>query len=103
MAIAEIKSVGVIGAGQMGTGIAHVWALAGYDVKLNDLSAERIEEAIRTMRGNMTRQVARGIITDEELAYLTERIEVLRQVVAKASETRLAALRAAVEPSDKPE
>lgn len=42
-------------------------------------------------------------ITDEELAYLTERIEVLRQVVAKASETRLAALRAAVEPSDKPE
>ena len=41
--MSKIKTVGVIGAGQMGSGIAHVCALAGYDVKLNDLSAERIE------------------------------------------------------------
>ena len=71
----EIKTVGVIGAGQMGTGIAHVCALAGYDVLLNDLSAERIEEAIRIMRGNMVRQVARGIITDADMESALKRVK----------------------------
>jgi len=42
----QIKSVGVIGAGQMGTGIAHVVALGGYDVLLHDVSAERLEAGI---------------------------------------------------------
>ena len=60
--MAEIKTVGVIGAGQMGTGIAHVCALAGYDVLLNDISAEKVETSLRLMRGNMARQVAKGII-----------------------------------------
>ena len=54
----KIQSVGVIGAGQMGNGIAHVCALAGYSVMLNDVSADRIKAGIATINGNMTRQVA---------------------------------------------
>ena len=46
--MAEIKTVGVIGAGQMGGGIAHVCALAGYDVLLNDVSPAKVEEAMIT-------------------------------------------------------
>ncbi|MGI6855369.1 3-hydroxybutyryl-CoA dehydrogenase [Mesorhizobium sp. 1B3] len=52
-----IKKVGIIGAGQMGGGIAHVSALAGYDVLLYDISAERIEKGIATISGNLARQV----------------------------------------------
>ncbi len=44
----DIKTIGVVGAGQMGNGIAHVSALAGYDVKLNDISRERIESGLAT-------------------------------------------------------
>ena len=57
-----IKTVGIIGAGQMGNGIAHVVALAGYDVLLNDLSKERVEAAIATINGNLSRQVHGGKI-----------------------------------------
>jgi 3-hydroxybutyryl-CoA dehydrogenase len=60
--MADIKSVGVIGAGQMGGGIAHVCALAGYDVFLNDVSAPRIDDALKLIDRNMSRQVARGIV-----------------------------------------
>ena len=60
----EIKRVGVIGAGQMGNGIAHVCALAGYDVSLNDLSVERIQLGLATINGNMTRQVNKGLVTE---------------------------------------
>ena len=66
--MAEIKTVGVIGAGQMGTGIAHVCALAGYEVLLNDISAEKVEASLRLMRGNMARQVAKGIIAVRDKA-----------------------------------
>ena len=58
----QIRSVGVIGAGQMGTGIAHVVALGGYDVLLHDVSQERIDAGIELIHHNMTRQVHRGII-----------------------------------------
>jgi 3-hydroxybutyryl-CoA dehydrogenase len=58
----QIKSVGVIGAGQMGTGIAHVVALGGYDVLLHDVSPERIEAGMSLIHHNLTRQVVRGII-----------------------------------------
>jgi len=63
---ASIKSVGVIGAGQMGTGIAHVCALAGYDVKMTDLSEERVAEGLETVRRNMERQVVREKISASE-------------------------------------
>ena len=52
------QTVGIIGAGQMGSGIAQVFALAGYKVMLNDISQERIEAGIATINGNLARQVA---------------------------------------------
>ena len=58
--MARIAKVGIIGAGQMGGGIAHVAALAGYDVLLHDLSPDRIEAGIATISGNMARQVHSG-------------------------------------------
>ena len=58
----DIRTVGVIGAGQMGSGIAHVVALAGYDVLLHDVSAERIAQGLALIEKNMTRQVSRNII-----------------------------------------
>ncbi|MBI3700929.1 MAG: 3-hydroxybutyryl-CoA dehydrogenase [Afipia sp.] len=63
--MATIKTVGVIGSGQMGNGIAHVAALAGFDVVLNDLSADRLKSAMATINGNLTRQVAKKIITED--------------------------------------
>ncbi len=63
----QIKSVGVIGAGQMGTGIAHVVALGGYDVLLHDVSAERLEAGLGLIVRNMTRQVSRGVITQDQM------------------------------------
>jgi len=60
--MANIKRVSVIGAGQMGSGIAHVCALAGYDVLLNDLVRARIDESLTVIDRNMSRQVARGIV-----------------------------------------
>src|SRR5579883_622430 len=62
----HIKKVGVIGAGQMGNGIAHVCALAGINVKLNDIAPDRIKEGIATINGNLARQVSRKRITDDE-------------------------------------
>jgi 3-hydroxybutyryl-CoA dehydrogenase len=62
--MAAIKRVGVIGAGQMGGGIAHVCALAGYEVLLNDIAPDRLEESLKTIDRNMSRQVSRGIVGD---------------------------------------
>ena len=62
----NIERIGVIGAGQMGNGIAHVCALAGYDVFLNDIKRERIDHAFEVISGNLSRQVARGKITDAD-------------------------------------
>ena len=71
----DIRTVGVIGAGQMGSGIAHVCALAGYDVRLNDLSRERIDAGIVVITKNLARQVARGIITDDAMTAALARIK----------------------------
>jgi 3-hydroxybutyryl-CoA dehydrogenase len=70
----HIKKIGVIGAGQMGSGIAHVAALAGFHVKLNDLSADRVKAGIATINGNMARQVSRKRITEEERQAALDRI-----------------------------
>jgi 3-hydroxyisobutyrate dehydrogenase-like beta-hydroxyacid dehydrogenase len=61
-----LNTIGVIGAGQMGSGIAHVCALAGYHVLLNDNSEERVRGGLATIDGNMARQVASGRITEAE-------------------------------------
>lgn len=70
-----VKTVGVIGAGQMGNGIAHVVSLAGYDVRLHDISRERVESALATIHGNMSRQIARGKITEEDRDTALARIQ----------------------------
>ena len=70
----NIRKIGVIGAGQMGSGIAHVSALAGFDVKLNDISADRVRAGIATINGNMARQVSRKRITEEERQAALRRI-----------------------------
>src|SRR3989440_3345869 len=64
--MASIKKIGVIGAGQMGNGIAHVAALAGMDVLLNDISTDRINAGLATINGNLTRQVSRKLISEED-------------------------------------
>ena len=57
-----IASVGIVGAGQMGNGIAHVFALAGYEVLLSDISEDQLARAVDTLRRNLDRQVQRGKI-----------------------------------------
>jgi 3-hydroxybutyryl-CoA dehydrogenase len=62
----EIKKIGVIGAGQMGSGIAHVCALAGYDVVIHDVSEDRLKSSLATIHGNMARQVSSGKIQEAD-------------------------------------
>ncbi|MBL3552332.1 3-hydroxybutyryl-CoA dehydrogenase [Rhodovulum sulfidophilum] len=62
----DVKTVGIVGAGQMGNGIAHVFALAGYEVRLNDISADALDRALDTIGHNLDRQVSREKITETE-------------------------------------
>lgn len=71
----DIKTVGVIGAGQMGSGIAHVCALGGYDVLLHDVSSDRIDQGIAQIEKNMIRQVSRGIIEQSAMEVAIGRIK----------------------------
>jgi 3-hydroxybutyryl-CoA dehydrogenase len=76
----EIRKVGVIGAGQMGNGIAHVCALAGFSVLLNDVSADRINSSLATINGNMARQVSKQLISEEQRKAALARIEPAEQL-----------------------
>jgi 3-hydroxybutyryl-CoA dehydrogenase len=71
----KIQSIGVIGAGQMGNGIAHVCALAGYSVLLNDVSADRIKAGMATINGNMARQVGKKSISEDDRKSALARIK----------------------------
>jgi 3-hydroxybutyryl-CoA dehydrogenase len=71
----EIRSVGVVGAGQMGNGIAHVFALAGYDVLMSDISAESLAKAVALIDKNIERQVARGKVSAQDKAAAMARIK----------------------------
>jgi 3-hydroxybutyryl-CoA dehydrogenase len=71
----EIQRIGVVGAGQMGNGIAHVCALSGYDVRLNDISADALEEALETIRTNLDRQVSKELISADEVEPALARIQ----------------------------
>lgn len=70
----QIKTVGIIGAGQMGNGIAHVASVAGFDIRLHDIAEDRINAALATIDGNMARQVAKGAIADEDRRTAMSRI-----------------------------
>src|SRR5262244_1272651 len=70
-----IKKVGVIGAGQMGNGIAHVAALAGFDVLLNDVAEDRIKSALATIDGNLKRLVAKSALSDDARKAALNRIK----------------------------
>jgi len=72
--VTTLKSVGIVGAGQMGNGIAHVIALAGYDVVLNDLSQDRLTAALEEIKVNMTRQASRGQISGDDMDKALKRI-----------------------------
>src|ERR1700758_1847937 len=80
--MASIKTVGIIGAGQMGAGIAHVCALAGYDVLLHDVSGERIEAGLQNVERNMSRQVGRGIISHDDMMAALKRIRPAQELQA---------------------
>jgi 3-hydroxybutyryl-CoA dehydrogenase len=70
----SIRKVGVIGAGQMGNGIAHVCAIANFQVLLHDVAPERVKEAIATINGNMARQVSKQAISEETRQTALKRI-----------------------------
>ena len=62
----DIKTVGIVGAGQMGNGIAHVFALAGYDVLLTDISQDALDRAVALIDRNLDRQVSRDKIDEAD-------------------------------------
>jgi 3-hydroxybutyryl-CoA dehydrogenase len=70
----EIQTIGIVGAGQMGNGIAHVMALAGYDVTLTDVSADALEKALELVSANLSRQVGRGKISETDMQSAIARI-----------------------------
>ncbi|RKF16471.1 3-hydroxybutyryl-CoA dehydrogenase [Roseovarius spongiae] len=70
----NIEAIGVVGAGQMGNGIAHVMALAGYEVLLTDVSQQALDDAMEVMRRNMERQVSRDKIAQADMDDALARI-----------------------------
>ena len=76
----EITKVGVIGAGQMGNGIAHVMALGGYEVLLNDVSQSALDAAVGLITRNLERQVSREKISEDELQQALGRITTTRSL-----------------------
>ena len=81
----SVKNIGVIGAGQMGNGIAHVCALAGLNVHLFDVAPERIKAGIATINGNMARQVGKNLISEDDRKKALARIEPAETLEALAS------------------
>ena len=75
-----IRKIGVVGAGQMGNGIAHVCALAGFHVLLNDIAPDRITEGLATINGNLARQVSRQRISEEQRDAAIKRISAAKSV-----------------------
>lgn len=78
----SIKTVGVIGAGQMGRGIAHVFAAAGYDVVVTDISAGQLEAALSAIETNLARQAAKGVIDEAAVKSARARIQTSVELAA---------------------
>lgn len=77
----DIQTIGIVGAGQMGNGIAHVMSLAGYDVMLTDINEDALNAAMEIMRGNMSRQVGRGKISQTDMEKALDRITTTTKLV----------------------
>ncbi len=75
LSIDDIKCIGIIGAGQMGSGIAQVAALAGYEVRLEDINAKALDAAVANIAKNLDRAVARGKLKDDEKNAALKRIQ----------------------------
>jgi 3-hydroxybutyryl-CoA dehydrogenase len=71
----DLRTIGVVGAGQMGNGIAHVCALSGYEVLITDVEAARIDAALDTIEKNMARQVRRGLVAEADMVAALGRIK----------------------------
>ena len=80
-----VDTVGIIGAGQMGNGIAHVSALAGLDVVLSDMSMDLAEKGLSVIRGNLERQVGKGKVTPEEMNAALARITLADTLAAHSA------------------
>ena len=76
----SISRIGVIGAGQMGTGIAHVMALAGYDVVLDDLNKDALSKSLALIEKNMQRQAAKGTIQQDVIKPAMARIRITQSL-----------------------
>ena len=70
----KVSKVMVIGAGQMGSGIAQVCAQAGYEVRLNDLKMEYVERGLRVIEKNLTRSIAKGRLTEQQKQEILSRL-----------------------------
>jgi len=70
-----VDTVGIIGAGQMGSGIAHICAVAGMNVVLSDISMDQVNVGLAVIRKNMERQVGKGVLTAAEIDTALGRIE----------------------------
>lgn len=77
-----IQQIGVIGAGQMGSGIAHVFALSGYQVQIFDNNPQQLEKALDQIGQNMNRQVKKGLITEGAKQQGLEKISLISQLSA---------------------
>ncbi|HEY7768611.1 3-hydroxybutyryl-CoA dehydrogenase [Longimicrobium sp.] len=82
--MAEIRKVAVVGAGTMGNGIVHVFAHGGYDVTMIDVRAEALEGALKTIGGNMDRQIKKGALSEDEKGAAMGRIRTATELSAAA-------------------
>jgi len=83
-----IETIGIIGAGQMGNGISHVCALAGYQVMLTDVSSDALAKSLEIIDGNLNRQLTKGTITEAEKSAALGRI-ILTEKLADLGQTDL--------------
>jgi 3-hydroxybutyryl-CoA dehydrogenase len=80
----KIEKIGVVGAGQMGNGIAHVCALAGYDVVMEDINPDALGKARSTIERNLRRQATRGVISQTDVDAAMKRIRTANDLTAMA-------------------
>lgn len=80
----EVVKIGVIGAGQMGNGIAHVAALAGYQVTLNDISSDNLASGMANIKTNLTRQANKGLISHDDVEKAIKAITTSSDIAALA-------------------